>query len=356
MALLALASSAVKQNPAMARIDPGTRRVRRFVVLWRRGPHAGDLRPFGGRGPRDRHAGAQAVCAAHRGRRRGRAVRTAAPGHVARRRAVRSGRRALVPGHRGTRRSWHQPTLPKYCGRSIRCTLSISSPSMAGLRSWFSARYCSPSPAPKRCTRTWGTSARPPSASPGSDSCFPRSSLNYFGQGALLIADPKALDNPFYLLAPDWALFPLVVLATAATVIASQATISGTYSLTKQAIQLDYLPRMNVTQTSPREIGQIYIRGANWVLLVVIVAAMVGFGLLDAARFRVRRRGDGDHADHDDPHVLRDSLRLGLQPVREHCRHRVLHPHRCGVLLSRACSRSRRAAGSRSRSAPSCSR
>jgi KUP system potassium uptake protein len=107
---------------------------------------------------------------------------------------------------------------------------------------------------------------------------FPALVLNYFGQGALLITNPKALDNPFYLLAPDWALYPMVALATAATVIASQATISGTYSLTKQAIQLDYLPRMNVTQTSAREIGQIYIRGANWVLLVVIVAAVIGFG------------------------------------------------------------------------------
>jgi KUP system potassium uptake protein len=107
---------------------------------------------------------------------------------------------------------------------------------------------------------------------------FPALVLNYFGQGALLITNPKALDNPFYLLAPDWALYPLVVLATAATVIASQATISGTYSLTKQAIQLDYLPRMDVTQTSARAIGQIYIRGANWVLLFVIIAAMVGFG------------------------------------------------------------------------------
>src|SRR5436190_6740643 len=102
--------------------------------------------------------------------------------------------------------------------------------------------------------------------------------LNYFGQGALLITSPKALGNPFYQLAPEWALYPLVALATAATVIASQATISGTYSLTKQAIQLDYLPRMNVTQTSSKEIGQIYIHGANWILLVVIVAAMIGFG------------------------------------------------------------------------------
>ena len=107
---------------------------------------------------------------------------------------------------------------------------------------------------------------------------FPALVLNYFGQGALLITNAKAFDNPFYLLAPEWALYPMVALATAATVIASQATISGTYSLTKQAIQLDYLPRMDVTQTSPREIGQIYIRGANWILLLVIVAAVIGFG------------------------------------------------------------------------------
>jgi KUP system potassium uptake protein len=107
---------------------------------------------------------------------------------------------------------------------------------------------------------------------------FPALALNYFGQGALLLGNPAALENPFFLLAPEWALYPTVALATAATVIASQATISGTYSLTKQAIQLDYLPRMNVTQTSEREIGQIYIRGANWVLLVVIVAAVIGFG------------------------------------------------------------------------------
>ena len=78
---------------------------------------------------------------------------------------------------------------------------------------------------------------------------FPALILNYFGQGALLIANPKALVNPFYLLAPAWALYLMVALATAATVVASQATISGTYSLTKQAIQLDYLPRMQVQQT-----------------------------------------------------------------------------------------------------------
>jgi KUP system potassium uptake protein len=107
---------------------------------------------------------------------------------------------------------------------------------------------------------------------------FPALTLNYFGQGALLIAQPDALDNPFYLLAPAWTLYPLVALATAATVIASQATISGTYSLTKQAIQLDYLPRMDVRQTSASARGQIYIPAANWLLLLIIVAAILVFG------------------------------------------------------------------------------
>ena len=107
---------------------------------------------------------------------------------------------------------------------------------------------------------------------------FPALLLNYFGQGALLIADPKALDNPFFLLSPAWALYPMVALATAATVVASQATISGTYSLTRQAIQLDYLPRMHVRQTSATAIGQIYIPGANVVLLLVIVLVVLAFG------------------------------------------------------------------------------
>ena len=102
--------------------------------------------------------------------------------------------------------------------------------------------------------------------------------LNYFGQGALLIADPKALQNPFYLAYPSWALYPMVALATAATIIASQATISGAYSMTQQAIQLGYLPRMNVQHTSAQVIGQIYVPAVNWILLFVVAAAVVGFG------------------------------------------------------------------------------
>ncbi|HJW01992.1 MAG TPA: potassium transporter Kup [Azospira sp.] len=102
--------------------------------------------------------------------------------------------------------------------------------------------------------------------------------LNYFGQGALLLTDAKAIDNPFYLLAPDWALMPLVVLATAATVIASQAVISGTYSITQQAMQMGYSPRMEVQHTSEHEQGQIYLPGINWMLLLAVLALVLGFG------------------------------------------------------------------------------
>ena len=102
--------------------------------------------------------------------------------------------------------------------------------------------------------------------------------LNYFGQGALLVVQPEAVQNPFYLLLPGWALYPMVALATAATVIASQATISGAYSMTKQAIQLGFLPRLAVAHTSARAIGQIYIPGINWLLLAAVLAAVIGFG------------------------------------------------------------------------------
>ena len=106
---------------------------------------------------------------------------------------------------------------------------------------------------------------------------MPALTLNYFGQGALLLARPEAVKNPFYMMAPDWALLPLVILATAATVIASQALITGAFSVTKQAIQLGYLPRLNIQHTSVRETGQIYIPFVNWGLFVAIVLAVVMF-------------------------------------------------------------------------------
>lgn len=101
--------------------------------------------------------------------------------------------------------------------------------------------------------------------------------INYFGQGALLLSDPAAIENPFFLLAPEWALTPLVILATIATVIASQAVISGAFSMTKQAMSLGYTPRMEVLHTSEDEIGQIYVPAINWFLMVSIIFLILGF-------------------------------------------------------------------------------
>jgi len=102
--------------------------------------------------------------------------------------------------------------------------------------------------------------------------------LNYFGQGALLLDDPASVENPFYLLAPEWARFSLVILATIATIIASQAVISGAFSITQQAIQLGYTPRLEIQHTSDREIGQIYLPAVNWLLLLSIIALVIEFG------------------------------------------------------------------------------
>lgn len=107
---------------------------------------------------------------------------------------------------------------------------------------------------------------------------YPSLALNYFGQGALVLGDPDAVGNPFYLLAPVWAIAPLVLLATAATVIASQAVITGAYSMTKQAIQLGLLPRLRITYTSPTEPGQIYVPFVNWALLALVIVVVVAFG------------------------------------------------------------------------------
>jgi KUP system potassium uptake protein len=101
--------------------------------------------------------------------------------------------------------------------------------------------------------------------------------LCYFGQGALVLRDPAAAEHPFFRLAPEWALIPLVALTTAATVIASQAVISGAFSLTRQAVQLGYLPRVDIEHTSEAQIGQIYIPGLNWVLMVACIGLVLGF-------------------------------------------------------------------------------
>ena len=106
---------------------------------------------------------------------------------------------------------------------------------------------------------------------------FPSLVLNYLGQGALILGDPTAVKNPFFLSVPEWGLVPMVILATAATVIASQAVISGAFSATRQAIQLGYLPRMRVIHTSSTAFGQIYVPATNWLLLVAVIILVLGF-------------------------------------------------------------------------------
>ncbi len=112
--------------------------------------------------------------------------------------------------------------------------------------------------------------------------CLPALVLNYFGQAGLLITDPTAIDNPFFQLSPDWAHYPLVLLATIATVIASQAIISGVFSLTQQSIQLGFLPRMHIEHTTSDAIGQIYVPLVNWLLAAGTLGAVLAFGTSDA--------------------------------------------------------------------------
>ncbi|MFL6636500.1 MAG: potassium transporter Kup [Massilia sp.] len=111
---------------------------------------------------------------------------------------------------------------------------------------------------------------------------FPALALNYLGQGGLLLARPDAIANPFYQQLGAWSVYPLVVLSTIATVIASQATISGTFSMTKEAIALGFLPRMRTVHTSEREIGQVYLPVINWLQLIAVLLAVIGFGSSDA--------------------------------------------------------------------------
>jgi len=106
---------------------------------------------------------------------------------------------------------------------------------------------------------------------------FPALVLNYFGQGALLMVNPEAAGHPFYAMVPAWAMIPTVLLATLATIIASQAVISGAFSMTRQAIQLGYLPRLNIRHTAATQIGQIYVAPVNWMLMVCTISLVAGF-------------------------------------------------------------------------------
>ena len=107
---------------------------------------------------------------------------------------------------------------------------------------------------------------------------FPALILNYLGQGALIMENPAATASPFFLLFPDWARIPMVILSTVAAIIASQAVISGAFSVTRQAIRLGFLPRLVVRHTSHKEVGQVYVPAANWIIFAAVVALVLGFG------------------------------------------------------------------------------
>ena len=132
------------------------------------------------------------------------------------------------------------------------------------------------------------------------------SRINYLGQGAFVLADPKAIENPFFLLYPQWALLPMVGLATAATVIASQAVITGAYSLTRQAIQLGLLPRLEIRHTSEAQFGQIYMPRVNTLLLIGVLLLVGAVPLVECAGVCLRHRGDRHHGGHRDDGICGD--------------------------------------------------
>jgi len=123
-----------------------------------------------------------------------------------------------------------------------------------------------------------GHFGRPPISRAWFAVVFPALTLNYLGQGALILSKPDAVSNPFFIMAPSWAQIPLIVLATVATVIASQAVISGAFSMARQAVQLGLLPILTVRHTSKEESGQIYVPGINWILLAGVIILTVTFG------------------------------------------------------------------------------
>ena len=145
-------------------------------------------------------------------------------------------------------------------------------------RSRCSPAYSCASPAARRLYADMGHFGKAPIRLGWICIVMPALVMNYFGQGAMLIENPAAISNPFYLMAPAWSLWPLVIIATAATVIASQAVISGVFSVTTQAVSLGLLPRLRVEHSSADIAGQIYVPTMNWILMVAALALVVGFG------------------------------------------------------------------------------
>ncbi len=156
--------------------------------------------------------------------------------------------------------------------------------------------------------------------------------LNYFGQGALVLQQPELAENSFYMLAPSWALLPLVVLATAATIIASQALISGAFSLTMQAENLGFLPRLQIDHTSETAFGQIYIPIVNWLLMFTCIGVVLYFQIIYASGRGLRHRRYLDDGDHHD-HICRGCAQsLAVERALGGCARRLLPCRRPGLL------------------------
>ena len=244
------------------------RRRRRRALLRRRRDHPGDLGPLGGRGPRAGRPELRRLRPAdHRGDPRS-ALLGAEPRH-------RAGLGLLRPDHRSSG-SWSWPALGICSRRRPADDLHRASipPNAVELPRQPRLRLAGGDGLGlSRGHRRRGALRRHGPFRPRSDPhrlvslVFPALALNYLGQGSLVLAHPAAAANPFFLLAPEWGLLPLVLLATCATVIASQAVISGAYSLTQQAVQLGLLPRLEIRHTSESLVGQIYMPRVNWMLL-----------------------------------------------------------------------------------------
>ena len=197
------------------------------------------------------------------GRDPGRPVRPAAirVGHD--RLAVRSGHHRLVRRDRADRPQGGRQGPGRAPGAVADLGRCGSWSTTARPATWCSAASCWRSPAPRRCTPTGATSARRPIRLGWFALAFPALMLNYLGQAAMILHRPSPAENPFFLMAPSWAAYPMLFLATAATIIASQAAISGSFSVARQAVQLGFLPRLKILHTSKTE-GQIYVPIVNW--------------------------------------------------------------------------------------------
>ena len=161
---------------------------------------------------------------------------------------------------------------------------------------------------------------------------FPACILSYLGQGALILGDPSTVTSPFFLLAPGWARLPMVFLAAAATVIASQAVITGAFSVASQAARIGYLPRLRVTYTSEETMGQVYVPWINWLLLVAVLTLVFTFRSLGRAGLRVRHGGDR-HDHHYHPAVLLHRPVPVAPAMVDRRAGRRLPPHRGPALL-----------------------